>query len=178
MDNKGKPQAQQILSVMRILAWVAFVAYMIEGGAILTSYGMSLVNPEGAKNLYNGLDLYDLSKYNFWHYTLTVSFMIGLSILKSLISFQVIKTLSKFNLKNPFTAEVARRLEKISYISFGTWVVAMLGNAHRAWLLELTGKLQGNWVSGEFIFMVGLVFVISQVFKRGVEIQSENELTV
>jgi hypothetical protein len=26
--------------------------------------------------------------------------------------------------------------------------------------------------------MVGLVYIISQVFKRGVEIQSENELTV
>ena len=45
------------------------------------------------------------------------------------------------------------------------------------WVL-LTGELHGNWISGEFIFMVGLVFIISQVFKRGVEIQAENDLTV
>lgn len=74
--------------------------------------------------------------------------------------------------------DVAMRLEKISIIAFGTWVVTMLSNAHTGWLLKLTGELHGNWLSGEFIFMVGIVFIVSQVFKRGVEIQSENELTV
>ena len=86
--------------------------------------------------------------------------------------------LSKMSLMNPFKMEVAQKLEKISHLLFGTWIVGMLGSAHSAWLMKLTGQLYGNWVSGEFIFMAGLVFIISQVFKRGVEIQSENELTV
>jgi len=151
---------------------------MIEGGAILTSYGISWVNPEAAKNLYLGLNLYNLSKFSFWYYTQSVSFLIVLSIMKSYVSFLVIRTLSKFNLKNPFTTEVAGRLEKISYYAFGTWLVTMLYNAHSTWLMKKTGELNGTWISGEFIFMVGLVYIFSQVFKRGVEIQSENELTV
>lgn len=40
---------------------------MIEGGAILTSYGINWVNPEAAKNLYRGLNLYNLSKFSFWY---------------------------------------------------------------------------------------------------------------
>lgn len=178
MKTLLKTRTGQILTVMPILAWVAFVGYLLEAGAVLVSYGASVVNAEAATNLYRGLDLYNLRQFNFWYYTMSVSFMVALSLMKSWVSYLVIGTLSKFNLKNPFTMDVAMRLEKISIIAFGTWVVTMLSNAHTGWLLKLTGELHGNWLSGEFIFMVGIVFIVSQVFKRGVEIQSENELTV
>lgn len=178
MNIQTKTRTEQILTVMRILAWVAFIGFMIEAGVVLVSYGFSCFNPDAAKNVYRGINLYNLRQFNFWHYTLSVSFMMALSIMKSWVSFLVIKTLSKFNLKNPFTMEVAKRLEKISYVAFGTWLVSMLSNAHTSWLMRITEELHGNWISGEFIFAVGLVFVISQVFQRGVEIQSENDLTV
>ena len=178
MEFKTQTRTEQVLTVLHILAWVVFIGYLIEGGAILVSYGISCVNPEGARNLYNGLNVYSLRQFNVWHYTLLASFMVALSIVKAWAAFLVIKILSKFNLKNPFTAEVAKKLEQVSYATLGTWVVTMLSNGHRAWLLKITGELYGNWISGEFIFMVGVVFIFSQVFKRGVEIQTENDLTV
>jgi len=178
MENKAKTRTQQILTVMHILAWVAFIGFMIEAGATLVSYSVSSVNPDAARNLYKGLNLYNLRQFNFWHYTLTVSFMVALSCMKAFVSFLVIKTLSKVNLMNPFKMEVARILERISHVLLGAWAIAVLSNVHTGWLLKTTGELQGDWVGGEFIFMAGLVFVIAQVFKRGVEIQSENELTV
>lgn len=178
MKIKTKTKTEQILMVMPFLAWVGFIAFIIEAGAILYSYGVSCITAEAAKNLYKGLNLYNLLQFNFWYYTLSVSFIVVLSLMKSWVCFLIIKTLSTFNLTNPFTMEMANKLEQISYVAFGTWVVTMLSNALRAWLLKLTGELHGNWISGEFIFMVALVFIISQVFKRGVEIQSENDLTV
>ena len=176
METKTK--TGQILTVMRILAWVAFIGFMIEAGAILFSYGVSWINPEEARNLYKGLNLYDLRQLNVWYYTYAVSFMVGLSAMKSFVWYLVIKTLSKINLANPFKMEVAQTLERISHVLFGTWVVGMLSSAYSAWLLKTTGEAFVNYVSGEFIFVAGLVFIISQIFKRGVEIQSENELTV
>jgi hypothetical protein len=178
MKIKTQRSAEKLLKIMPTLAWIVFFGFMIEAGAILVSYFISWSKPEGAKNLYNGLNLYDLRQFNFWYYTLSVSFLVALPIMKSWVSFQVIKTLSKFNLKNPFTMEVAMRLEKISLLTLGTWFVTLLSNILTSWLLKITGKLYGNWLSGEFIFMVGLLFIISTVFKRGVEIQSENDLTV
>ncbi len=178
MKSLPKTRTEQILAVMPILAWVALAGFIIEGGALLISYGLSWVNPDAAKDLYRGLNLYNLRQFNFWHYTLSVSFLVALSLMKAYVSWLVVGLLSKFNLKNPFTLDVARRLEKISIFSFGTWVVTMLCNANTSWLMKITGELHGNWLSGEFIFMVGIVFIMSQVFKRGVEIQSENELTV
>jgi len=178
MKNLPKTRTEQILSVMPILAWVACIGFIIEGGSMVFSYGSSLINPEAAKNLYKGLDLYNLSKHNFWHYTLSVVFAVTLSGTKAWSAFQIVGVLSKFNLKNPFTMEVAQRLEKVSIILFVAWLVTMLSNLHNVWLMETTDGLHGPWLSGEFIFFVGIVFIIAQVFKRGVEIQSENELTV
>ena len=178
MEIKAKTRTEQILTVMHILAWVAFIGYLIEAGAILVSFGVSCINPDAASNLYKGRNLYNLMQFNFWHYTLSVSLMVALSCMKAFVSFLAIKTLSKVNLVNPFKIEVARILERISYVLFGTWFVAMLSSAHTGWLVSITGELHGDWTSGEFIFMAGLVFIISQVFKRGVEIQSENDLTI
>jgi hypothetical protein len=178
MEIKAKTRTQQILTIMHILAWVAFVGYMIEAGAILVSYTVSLIDHEAAKDLYKGMNLYNLRQFNFWSYTGSVSFMVALSLMKAYVSWLVIKILSKVNLVNLFTMEVAKKLEKISHLLLEIWIVSMLSNAHTGWLLKTTGELHGEWVNGEFIFMAGLVFVIAQVFKRGVEIQSENELTV
>ena len=178
MEIKTKTRTRQILTVMYILAWVAFIGLMIEAGAILVSFAVSCVNPEGAKNLYKGLNLYSLREFNFWHYAQFVSFMVAIPIMKAYIMFLVVKTLSKVNLVNPFKIEVALRLERISYVLFATWLVSLLSNVYSHWLLKITGEQYENGVSGEYLFVAGLVYIISQVFKRGVEIQSENELTV
>jgi len=98
--------------------------------------------------------------------------------MKAWISFLVVKTLSKFNLQNPFTMEVAGRLEKISLFALATWFVTLLNNIYVSLIMKTTGKNAGNILSTEFIFMVGILFIITTVFRRGVEIQSENELTV
>ena len=184
MKRKRKPKTEQILMVMRILAWVAFIGFMIQAGAVLISFGVSCVNPEGAKNLYKGLNLYNLRQYNFTYYVCRVSFIVVLLLMKSYVCFLVIKTLSKITLADPFKMEVAQTLEKISYVLFGAWIVGVLSSAYSSWLLKITGEffgsgeLFGSGSTEEFLFMAGLVFIISQIFKRGVEIQSENELTV
>jgi hypothetical protein len=178
MEIETKTKTEQILTVMKILVWVAFIGYLIGAGALLISYLVSIISPEAARNLYQGLNLYRLRELNFLYYTAAVSFMVALLLMKSYVWYLLIKTLSKISLTNPFTMDVAQRLEKISYVLFGTWVVGMLRSAYTALLEKLTGEVFGGWESGEFVFMAGLVFIISQIFRRGVEIQSENELTV
>lgn len=178
MKMKSKTRTELILTIVPFLTWVVLIAFIIEGSAILYSYGVSYINPEAAKNLYNGLNLYNLMQFDFWFYSSTVSLLIALPLMKAWISYLVIKTLSSFSMRNPFTADVANRLESISYFSIGIWIVTLICNAQTRWLMKRTGELFGDIHSLEFIFVTGLVFIIAQVFKRGVEIQSENDLTV
>ncbi|MEO6685433.1 MAG: DUF2975 domain-containing protein [Dyadobacter sp.] len=171
-------RTKQILKIMYVLTWIAFIGLMIETGAIMVSYVVSCINPETAGNMYKDLKLEELRDLSIWQFTLSVSYIIAVSGMKAFVLFLVIKALSKVNLANPFTNEVVAILEKISYILLGIWIVAVLNNQHAGWLLKRTGIRSETFSADEFIFMAGLVFIISQVFKRGVEIQSENDLTV
>lgn len=175
---KNRTRTQQILVVMHVLAWVAFIGLVIKTGALLTSYGISWINPGAADDLYRGLDLSNLREFSFWQYSQSVSFLIAFDAMRAFVMFLVIRTLSKVNLVSPFTREVCGSVEKISHVLFGIWIVAILSNAHGKWILKQTGEMVPTLPTDEFLFMAGLVFVISQVFKRGLEIQSENELTV
>lgn len=175
---KSKTRTEHILTVMRILAWVAFIGLLIETGTLLISYGISWKNPEAAKDLNRGLNLYNLSQLNFWYYTMAVSFLVAISGMKAFVLSLTIKTLSSVNLINPFKVEVARILEQIGYVLLGISIVAVINNAFTAWLAKRVGELHLEIATREFLLMAGLVFIISQVFKRGVEIQSENDLTV
>ena len=171
-------RTKQILQIMYVLTWIAFVGLMIETGAILVSYVVSCINPGAAENMYKDLKLGELRALSIWQFTLSVSYTAAISGMKAFVLFLVIKALSKVNLANPFTVEVAAILERISYILSGIWIVAVVNNQHAGWLLKRTAIHSETFSSEEFIFMARLVFIISQVFKRGVEIQSENDLTV
>ena len=172
-----KSNTEKILATMSVLAWITFIGLMIKAGAILISYGVSIANPEAAKNLYRGMNWYELRQLDFWHYTGVVAINVTILALEVQIAFLVIKVLSKIKMSNPFTPQVSKYLERISYFILLTWVTVMLHNGHLAWLGKRTG-LPENYISGEFILLAGIVFVFAQIFKKGVELQSETELTV
>ena len=176
---KLKPtNTKQILSVMQIITWVAYIGLCIKTGAILISFGVSFVNPEAAKNIYQELDLDSLRRTNVAYYISLVSFTVAILMMKAHVFYLVTKILSKITLANPFKMDVAKTLEQVSYLLLGTWIVGQLSNAYTSWLLKRTGEHFESVSTDDFLFMAGLVFIISQVFKRGVEIQTENELTV
>lgn len=173
-----KTKTEHLLTVMHIIAWAVFIGLMVKAVALLISYGLSIGNPEAAKNLYRGLDWYPLRQYDLWHYTGMVSLMSAITILEAYIALLVIRTLSRIKLTNPFTAEIAKKLEQTSYLILLTWAATLVYNMQARWLAKRIGDLQEQMMSVEFIFLAGVVFIFAQIFKRGVEIQSENELTV
>jgi hypothetical protein len=173
-----KSRTEKILAVMYVLAWIAFIGLIVEAGAILVSYGVSVANPVAAKDLYMKMNLYGLRQSNFWYYTVKVIMMIALLVLKAYTAWLVVKVLSGIKLKDPFTMETAKMLERISYFILATWILDLLHNAYTKWLSEGIAGFRDSLVLNEFIFLAGVVFVIAQIFKKGVEIQSENDLTI
>ncbi|MEJ8758284.1 DUF2975 domain-containing protein [Pontibacter sp. H259] len=178
MEKHTKTRTEVILKTMHVLAWIAFIGLFAKTAIFLFSYGFSYFKPIAAQNFYDGLNLFSLRQSSFYNYSLHVSFMIALSAMKAYIAYLVIQTLSKVNLQNPFSAEVAGRVETLSHVLLGIWVVILISNAHSQWLFKRTGEFVSSGDGGEFLFIAGLVFIIAQIFKRGVELQAENELTV
>jgi uncharacterized membrane protein len=163
---------------IHVLAWLACFGFIIKAGAIIISYAVSIGNPDGAKNLYMGLNFSEIRQYDFWHYTGTVLMMVIIILAEAFIAFLVTRVLSKIKMAKPFSPEVSKVLETMSSVILLTWVAAMLYNGQQAWLAKNIAGMQANYISGEFILLAGVVFVLAQIFKKGVELQTENELTV
>ena len=176
-----KTRTETILKIMHVLAWIALIGLAIETGAILVSYGVSWFHPIAAKDLYRGMNLYEVSQYDFWLYTQMVSYVVALLVVKAYAVYLVIKIMMKVKLQSPFTIETTNRLENISYVLVGGVVISIISKVQIDWLQKHVRDFDINWIgenTGEFLLVAGLVFIISQVFKRGVELQSENDLTV
>jgi hypothetical protein len=178
-----KSTAGPVLKVIHIVSWIVFVGLCIRTGAILYSFFVSLfMNAAGAKNLYAGLDLSPLYHYDMVQYCLMVFLIAFTSALKAYVFYLVIRIFSKINFVNPFSETVARLISRIGYIAL------FIG------LLSIGGMSWVNWLSGrgvafpnlshfigagvEHLLFAGVIVFISQVFNRGIEIQTENELTV
>jgi hypothetical protein len=90
--------------------------------------------------------------------------------------------LQKMNLSNPFSAYVSEQITKVSYCTFSIGLINYFAVStsrnlvHKGYNID---QLNSFWVNTEaFILMAAIINVISIIFKRGVELQQENELTV
>lgn len=178
-----KTNTKTILSVMEVLTWIAFIGLCIKTGALLFTFMMSLFwNPLAAGNLHLGLDLSALFANSQWKYICVMSLIIFLPGLKAYFFFLVTRLFSKFNLAHPFSASVSSLLVKISCYALGIGVLALIANEYTESLIKKGIELPSlhDYLGGsvEYLFMAGIIFIIAQVFKRGLEIQSENELTI
>lgn len=178
-----KTSAKQILTILNVVCWVVFIGLLINAGAIVFSYVVSLFIPQGANNLYEGLNLSELKRYSTWFYTCIVSFMVAIPGLKAYLFYLVIRIFSKIDLDHPFNAQLADLILKISHVALGTGILGIIANGYGQWLskngFESADTLRHHWNgSVEFLLLAGIIFLIAQIFQRGVEIQSEHELTI
>lgn len=169
-----------IMKLMNIIFWILFIGLCIKTGAIIVSFFVSIfVNPEGAKNLYLGLNLFDIYNDNFNNYVGVVSFIIVLSGMKAYLAFLAVKLFMKFDLNYPFNENVAALISKIGYYALSIGLVAYIADQSSGRLLKRGGEISNiNWGAEEFLFFAGIIYILALVFKRGIEIQNENELTI
>jgi len=169
----------QILHAMRIVSWIIFIGLCVKAGAmILALFANVFISGLASSELYRGLDLPNLLAANKWYFLNMTSFVIAIALMKAYMFYLVIKIFAKINLEFPFNEKIAALLAKISYVAFGTGIIAILASGYNKWLMHrgITSGL--NWESAGYLFMAGIIFIISMLFKRGIEIQSENELTI
>jgi hypothetical protein len=181
MNRRPKPDAKtkQVLMMMRFLAKWAFAWGIFDCILLLICFVESCASQEAAGELYGGMSAEVLGKISLGHYLAYLSFKLALLAIRTYIIFLLIKLLSRVNLGTPFNIEVARLLEKISYTLIGALIVVILQNIHyTGWMMlgkEITVEQRSIL---ELFFMTGLVFIISRIFKRGVELQTENDQIV
>jgi len=165
-----------------IVAWLIFVGLSVEAGGLIVNFFFSLYNPEFVQNLYQNLDLSEMYKDSRSAFFGVYSFILTISILKAWLFYIVIRLMHKMNLSKPFNTFVATQISHISYYTLSIGLLSYIARK-LAINLEHHGFVADNlnqfWEDSQaFILMGAVIYIIATIFKKGVDIQNENDLTV
>ena len=167
---------------LHVVAWVIFVGLSIEAGALIVNFVFSLFKPEIVHNLYQKLDLSQMYNLNKWVFFGVYGFILVIAILKASLFYVVIQLLTKLDLLKPFSSSVAEKIKKISYFTLSIGLICYMAQEttknlpHYGFEID---ALKQFWTDSQaWILMAAVIYVIATIFKRGIEIQNENDLTV
>jgi hypothetical protein len=164
------------------IAWLIFVGLSIEAGGLIVNFFFSLFKPEFVQNLYQKLDLTEMYKESRLAFFGTYSFILIISISKACLFYIVINLMHKMDRIKPFNNFVSRQISLISYFTLSIGLLSYIAR-NLVNNLKHYGFVPDNinqfWVDSEaFILMGAVIYIIATIFKKGVDIQNENDLTV
>ncbi|MCW3114792.1 MAG: hypothetical protein JWR18_3188 [Segetibacter sp.] len=171
-----------VFTALQIVSWLIFTGLCVEAGGLVVNFFFSLYKPEFVQNLYQKLDLsemYERSKRAFFS---MYSFILVISIMKAVLFYVVSMLVSQIDLSKPFNSYVSRQISKISYYTLSIGLLSYIARESARYLQHdgyVIGTLNQFWADSQaFILMAAVIYVIATIFKKGVEIQNENDLTV
>lgn len=168
--------------VLYIVAWLIFIGLSIEAGGLLVNFFFSLYKPEFVQNLYQKLDLSEMYKDSRLVFFGIYSFILTISILKACLFYIVIRLMHKMDLSKPFNTFVAKQISQISYFTLSIGLFSFIARQLTKSLTHygfVTDNLTQFWADSQaFIVMGAVIYIIATIFKKGVDIQNENDLTV
>ena len=173
-------KTERILTILKILALLGAIGYSIECGSQLLSFVASFINPGWAKRTYHANpDIFALRDRFFVYYVYSMVVVIALSALKATVWYVMVDLLTKLRLSTPFSIGVAVKLKRISSLLLVIWLIGLTPMMYVDWLSKTAGiQLPGLNIADEYLFIAGIVYIIYQIFMRGIEMQEENQLTV
>ena len=177
---------RQVLKILYVLSWIIFIGVSIDaGGSIFSAFYTLVINPVNATTFWEGNDLSELYKYDPGHFLAETLLISIAAVMKACMFYMLIKILhnKKLDLSQPFNKEVRRFIITISVLTLGIGLFTQSGVNYTKWLVAQGVAMpdtQDLRLGGAdvWLFMSVILFIIAQIFKRGIEIQTENELTV
>ena len=181
-----KISTKQILKFLNILAWIIFIGLCVDaGGIFFNSLFIHFVNPNAATQSWKGVDLSNLYNFDTGHFFVETTLMSIVMIMKAILFYIIVKVLhyKKLDVSHPFSTDVRKSIFKLSYIALGIGLFSIWGLGYTKWLVEQGVQMPdikelrfGG--ADVWLFMSVILFVIAQIFKRGIEFQEENDLTI
>lgn len=110
------------------------------------------------------------------------SFILFIAVLKAYLFYIIIWLLHKLDLSQPFNTFVSHQITQLSYYTFSIGLLSYIARQtaknlqHHGFAID---NLNEFWADSQaFILMAAVIYIIATIFKKGVEIQTENDLTV
>ena len=181
-----KITTQHLLKVLNVISWIIFIGLCIEaGGIIFNTFYVLGINPAGAHNFWKGIDLSNLLESDKGYFIHIAILMSIVAIFQAILFYLIVKTFHSKNvdLKQPFNPALINLISNSAYLAIGIGCFSKWGSKSIFWIEQKGIQLPGAEALGfggadVWLFMGVTLLVIGQFFKRGAELQSENELTI
>ena len=181
-----KLNTTQILRILHALSWILFIGLCIQaGGFIFNTFYTLVINPVDAGHFWTGVDFSSLYHYSHGHFLAEASLMCLVTIGKAYLFYLIVKMLSSKNwsISQPFSKELGQFIFKMAKTVLLIGVLSGVGIEYTITLMRrgvTTPGIDALRFGGAdiWLFMGMALLVIAQIFKRGIELQTENELTV
>lgn len=172
-----------ILKVTQVLTWIVFIGLSIKAGTVITSYIVSVVvNPVASANLMLGLDLSQLRSHGVVEYHIMVWGIVLVTVLQATLFYKLIQVFQKINFLNPFHETIGKLILHMSLIALFTGILSKMltgfADHYMKRGLQMPHLMEYIGMGDAYLFFAGILFVIATIFKKGIELQKENELTV
>ncbi|AWI26228.1 DUF2975 domain-containing protein [Flavobacterium pallidum] len=176
-----KISTKHVLKILYILSWIIFPFLCVDAGTYLFSAGYThFINHNNAD--YWGLSV--LYRFDSGYFAAEILLITIPLVLKAIMFYLIIKILhdKKLDMDNPFNEALQRFTLMISILAAGIGLFTMAAVNYTEWLrasvmMPEPGKLHLEGAD-IWLFMSAILFIIAQIFKRGVEIQTENQYTI
>jgi hypothetical protein len=176
---------RQIMKVLNVLSWIIFIGLCAEAGGIIFNTVYALYKPVVAKYFWNGADLSALYAHDKGHFLTQTVLIIIAAVMKALIFYLIVKLFynKQLNMARPFDPVLTRLVNHIGWLCLATGLFSFWGMRYAAWIkgqAVAMPEIEQLRIGGAdvWIFMAVVLFVIGHVFKKGTELQTENDLTV
>ena len=177
---------KQVLKILYIFSCIIFIGVCIEAcGFIFSTIYTLTINPVNAATFWERNDLSALYAFDHGHFVAEAIFIIIAAVLKAIMLYLIVRILhdKKLDMSSPFSEALKRFIISLSILAFGIGLFTAGGVKYTEWLVSkgiAMPDTQHLRLGGAdvWLFMAVILFIIAQIFKKGIEIQSENELTV
>lgn len=177
-----KTKSNFIFKALHLIAWLIFIGLSIEACGLLVNFIVSIYKPEFVPNLYQKLDLTEMYSQNKWNFYQIYSLTLSVLFLKAILFYIVVMLMYKLDLSKPFSQYVSNTILKISYFTFSIGILSYIAQEtlkhiqHKGFVINDLKLFATD--SEAFILMSAIIYIIGIIFKKGIELQNENELTI
>ncbi|MFN3758704.1 MAG: DUF2975 domain-containing protein [Algoriphagus aquaeductus] len=176
------PKTDLVIKFLHVISWIIFIALCYQTGALMFNYAFMQFRVFPPENQYLILDLTELFSQSELYFGLLFGLAIGVNGLKAYTFYLITLIFQYLNIHKPFSHEMSRLISKISYYIFAVGILGVVAQGVTDELAKQGFRVAKAYVHWDdysaFLMMAAVVFVIAQIFKKGLELQDESELTV
>lgn len=181
-----KKQTDYVKMALLGISWLIFVGVSIEAaGFIVNTVITVFYEPPLGYVYWSGLDLSAAYRHHQGQFVTLAATIAIAAVLKAIMFYIIVALLhnKKWSLDRPFQEHAVRSIELIAYLALGIGFFSFWGSKVQANFASQgvpVLSLQQLRIGGAdvWLFMGVILLVIARIFKRGVDIQLENDLTV